>query len=220
MNLTTLRAARAARHGTIFGKSFLLLAALSPAIGYAQAGPCADPWINQAFQQMYRRAPVGSGKNVGECDITRYGNGHWSSYQDLTTKIAQRGTGTHALPTVASGNPLLANSGNGVLGGAPLVKPNGSGIVAQGGGNIVAQGGGNIVAQGGGNLTGRSLQSVDKPRASPGKYLVIPGGSLVDSNGNIVRQAGTYMLIAKSGGYGVGTGAGARSPVPGTTVVP
>jgi len=217
--MTSGAAGNAARNSTAFGGIALLLAALLPAIGHAQSGPCSDPWINQAFQQMYGRAPIGSGKNVGECDITRYGNGHWSSYQDLTTKIAQHGTGTHIAPLSMTGNPLLANTG-GNLGRAPLINPNGSGIVAQGGGNIVAQGGGNIVAQGGGNVVSRSLQSVDKPRASPGKYLVAPGGSLVDANGNVVRQAGTYTLIAKNGGYAVGTGAGARAPTVGTVVVP
>ena len=218
-------ACRAARRNTTRAGLAFLIAASLPGIGYAQAGPCADPWINQAFQQIYRRAPIGGGKNIGECDVTRYGNGHWSGYQDLVMKIEQHGTGSHAMPTTSTGSGLLGNSSAGLAGnGSSLVGSNGNGIVAQGGGNIVAQGGGNIVAQGGGNLVGsngfRSVQSVDKPRASPGRYLVVPGGSLVDSNGNVVRQAGTYTLVARNGGYAIGTGAGARAATAGTVVTP
>jgi|GEM_PF-6310054 len=64
---------------------------------HAQAGPCRDPWINQAFHQMYNRPPAGSG-TTGECDITRYGNGHWSSYQDLMSKISQHNGAVRSIP--------------------------------------------------------------------------------------------------------------------------
>ena len=66
----------------IFTKVALLPA--SPALSvltHGQAGVCKDPWITQAFHQMNLCAPLGSG-TTGESDTTRYGNGHWTSYQD------------------------------------------------------------------------------------------------------------------------------------------
>lgn len=142
---------------------------------HAQGGACKDPWINQAYNQLYHRAPSGSGA-TGECNIMNYGGGHWTTYQDLVNKVqAYRGAPAAApvasrpatpamvavsyhidnnLNVVDARNVIIARAGT-----YNLVNTNGSNIVAQGGGNIVAQGGGNIVAQGGGNM--RSLQSVD-----------------------------------------------------------
>ncbi|HEX8710247.1 MAG TPA: ricin-type beta-trefoil lectin domain protein [Terracidiphilus sp.] len=52
----------------------------------AQGGACRDPWINSAYNQIFHRAPQGSG-TVGECNISLYGGGRWSNYQDLYNKV-------------------------------------------------------------------------------------------------------------------------------------
>lgn len=52
----------------------------------AQGGSCRDPWINSAYNQIYHRAPQGSG-TTGECNINLYGGGRWSSYGDLYYKV-------------------------------------------------------------------------------------------------------------------------------------
>lgn len=49
----------------------------------AQCTQCGDPWINELFKKAHGRCPTGSGKNVGECDISRYGGGSWSSKTQL-----------------------------------------------------------------------------------------------------------------------------------------
>lgn len=54
--------------------------------GSVQAGRCQDPWVTKAFEEVHGRAPYDSG-TIGECDIRRYGNGHWSSYADLVSKV-------------------------------------------------------------------------------------------------------------------------------------
>lgn len=55
----------------------------------SSAAQCKDPWVTQAVHEVMHRAPNGSG-NAGECNIKRYGNGHWSSYPDLVSKVKQR----------------------------------------------------------------------------------------------------------------------------------
>ena len=51
------------------------------------SGPCGDLWINSAYHQIAGRAPFGSGKSVGECNVNRYGGGRWSTYDDLYAKV-------------------------------------------------------------------------------------------------------------------------------------
>lgn len=50
------------------------------------AGPCGDAWVNDTVSKTLNRAARGSGKNVGECNIGRYGGGAWSDYADLLRK--------------------------------------------------------------------------------------------------------------------------------------
>ena len=52
----------------------------------AQSFYCNDPWIGQAFDDLGYGRPQGSGGS-GECDISRYGGGRWSGYEDLKSKI-------------------------------------------------------------------------------------------------------------------------------------
>jgi len=68
---------------SLCGFAFLLL--LVPQ-AQAQDGSCRDSWINSAYNQLYHRAPEGSG-NSGECNIMLYGGGHWLNFPDLENKI-------------------------------------------------------------------------------------------------------------------------------------
>lgn len=47
---------------------------------------CQDPWIGQAIWFTYGRKPRGHGTK-GECNFALYGNGRWSNYADLMTKV-------------------------------------------------------------------------------------------------------------------------------------
>src|SRR5579864_262134 len=48
---------------------------------------CSDAWINSGIPLIMGHAPFGSGIS-GECNKMLYGQGSWSSYQDLLNKIA------------------------------------------------------------------------------------------------------------------------------------
>lgn len=43
---------------------------------------CPDPWVGEAFWEVTKRPPTRS-----ECYVPRYGNGHWTSYRDLVSKV-------------------------------------------------------------------------------------------------------------------------------------
>ena len=76
----------------------VLVASAGPALaqrGNVRAGyPCADPWITSAYlditgsmaNEMVNRTPLGYG-SMGECNPSLYGNGSWSSYADLQSKV-------------------------------------------------------------------------------------------------------------------------------------
>jgi hypothetical protein len=70
-------------------KSFLPLASLALAVAAVPAfAQKRDPWIGQAFREVLGRDPAGE-----EWNISRYANGHWSSYGDLLNKVRVRTTG-------------------------------------------------------------------------------------------------------------------------------
>ena len=49
----------------IFTNVALLPASLAlSVVAHGQAGVCKDPWITQAFHQMYQRAPLGSARRA------------------------------------------------------------------------------------------------------------------------------------------------------------
>ena len=137
---------------------------------------CKDPWINQIYQYNHQRRAKGFG-TAGECNPINYGNGSWSGYSDLQSKmgvtqtslanagiryrsngdIESTATGTLAAP--ASGVYLLSDQGlisNGR--GDTLTKQGGDFIsktkLADLGGNsqIVTGGVARIIAAGGGNI--------------------------------------------------------------------
>lgn len=50
------------------------------------SGNCNDPWVTKVIYELIGRAPVGDA-NRGECYVYLYGNGVWSSYDDLKNKV-------------------------------------------------------------------------------------------------------------------------------------
>jgi hypothetical protein len=48
--------------------------------------PCRDPWVSAAVAEILKR-PASGRADLEECDITRYGQGRWSSYDDLYNKV-------------------------------------------------------------------------------------------------------------------------------------
>lgn len=144
----------------------LLVLALCLSGALRAAAQCRDPWINDIYQQVYNRRPVGQGE-AGECNIHLYNNGTWGSRDELLgyiKQVQQSGLrvgvaplGSNMVMAVAQGNQIFAVS---VLdAGGNLVASGGGNLVASGGGNLVASGGGNLVASGGGNLTGLSANT-------------------------------------------------------------
>ena len=143
---------------------------LEAKIRQTKSSACRDPWITQAYAQLYRRAPQGAGDS-GECNPVLYGGGHWSSFSDLSQKIAasKRPPAPAAAGetfTVDSQLALRNHLGQVVappggyvidLGGGRLLAPSAGQVIAAGGGNVIAAGGGNVIAAGGGNFHVQSL---------------------------------------------------------------
>ncbi len=91
-------------------------------VGTIAKAQCTDTWVTQAITELRGRGPIGSG-NTGECNIYKYGNGSWSSYQDLKDKVWAANAGVIAADyendpfntrlcldtsSFASGSPLVS----------------------------------------------------------------------------------------------------------------
>jgi hypothetical protein len=48
-------------------------------------GQCADPWVSQAVKQV--KGSINGAGATGDCNIRNYGGGHWTTYNDLVTKV-------------------------------------------------------------------------------------------------------------------------------------
>lgn len=137
---------------------FLLLtminiAGFSTLFSATVSAQCRDPWINNAYRELYNRTPVGN-QEVGECYIRLYNNGSWNNYNELKSYIQQfKNTGTIVgfAPATNNNSVMAVKLIDGTV-GVSLLSNNSGTIVASGGGNLVASGGGNLVASGGGNL--------------------------------------------------------------------
>ena len=152
-------------------KTLLLALAMLLTGAISASAQCRDPWLNQAYQQLAGRKPVGTG-DACECNKYLYNNGSWGNYDELSgyvKQLLQTGlhfgyapVGNNNAVAVAQGNRIIAVSlfdqgGNLVAAGAGNLVAAGAGnLVASGGGNLVAAGAGNLVAAGAGNLTGLS----------------------------------------------------------------
>lgn len=112
-----------------------------------------DPWIFNAYQELYQRQP-----SAWELNIKNYNSGSWNNYDELRKyvkmyQISLRNSNLTVSTTILkSGNVIALFNQNGRSIAANLISQDGGGIIASGGGNIIASGGGNIVASGGGNI--------------------------------------------------------------------
>ena len=141
----------------------------------AASGTCHDPWVTSAVKQVTGRAPNGSGVS-GECDINRYGGGHWSSYLDLVSKV--QAVFHPAQPAARAVRPeaLVATDGQN------------SYCLAQNGGGLAAQ-----QCSGGAN----AFVKYYYPRNA---YVLHTGGGCLDASGGLhspVRIAGCNNAITQ-----------------------
>ena len=114
--------------------------------GIRTAGVCNDPWVTSAVRQVTGRVPNGSG-NSGDCNIYRYGGGHWSSYSDLVNKV-RVAFGDTILPGATGQIDLNRARGMNIRPGV-----NGAGVITAGGANVITAGGANVITAGGANMT-------------------------------------------------------------------
>lgn len=134
--------------------------------------PCSDPWINFAYAVEFKRSPVGEGSSVGECNVTLYRDGSWSSYRELRDAVVSVNSDiANRIKLVKTGEQYtlvfkdfdgmiklgIVGSNAGALiskDGGSLVGLNGSNITLRNNpANVVANGGNNIIAAGGGNFS-------------------------------------------------------------------
>jgi hypothetical protein len=113
-----------------------------------------DPWIFQAYCEMYNRNPTAM-----ELNIKLYNAGSWNSYSELKNYIKQyqsslSNNGVKVLTGKANGKDavVMLDNNNKVL-AVSLLSLTGGNVIAAGGGNVIAAGGGNVIAAGGGNFT-------------------------------------------------------------------
>ena len=43
-----------------------------------RCGPCGDPWVTMALERVFGKA------DAAKCNVGRYNNGRWSSYNELS----------------------------------------------------------------------------------------------------------------------------------------
>lgn len=160
---------------------------------------CRDPWIGQVYAKDYSTRKVGDyvrgialgyGKK-GECNPSQYGNGSWSSYNDLRTKMGVtvtnvQNSGWHWTPDGAMKKPT---TGGFVPSTSVLVKSSNN-VIANGAGNVIANGAGNVIATGAANLIG-----------DHGSGMIAPG------NGSAIIANGAGNVIANGGGNIIASGA-------------
>lgn len=94
------------------------------------------PGVTSAVPQVTGRVPNGSG-NSGDCNIYRYGGGHWSSYSDLVNKV-RVAFGDTIRPGATGQIDLNRARGMNIRPGV-----NGAGVITAGGANMTAHGSGN-----------------------------------------------------------------------------
>ncbi|MES2978887.1 MAG: hypothetical protein V4731_10725 [Pseudomonadota bacterium] len=150
-------------YADLVGKVRAAKAPSKPSAPAPQAGVCSDAWVTKAVKEVTGRAPSGAG-TMGDCNVQKYGNGRWSSYNDLVAKVRTANGMALAVKPSAPNAP----AGGTLLGGA-----NGGRVIAPGGGNVIAPGGGNLVSGGAGNLVSGGAGNVIAPG---GGNVIAPGG--------------------------------------------
>jgi hypothetical protein len=169
--------------------AFLFCALCFQLTAKAQKG---DPWIFQAYKEMYKRQP-----QAWELNINLYNQGHWNNYNELKQYIQQYQSSLASMSittrTVAVKNnqSVVLFDQNGKSIAVNLITNDGGSIVATGGGNVVAAGGGNVIAAGGGNVIAAGGANL---RDLPGASL---GGNrqLMSGDKKIIKTSGSGAII-------------------------
>ena len=146
-----------------------------------------DPWIFNAYKEMYNRQP-----SNWELNIVLYNGGSWNSYQQLKSFITeyQNSMSSEGITTktYTKGDKSLVafDKGNKTI-AVDLISIDGGRVIAAGGGNVIAAGGGNIISGGAGNIISGgagNFSSLGGVTPSPSKYGGLSGGSVrVKSSG-------------------------------------
>lgn len=158
-----------------------------------------DPWIFQAYCELYSRAPISLELNIGN-----YNGGSWSSYAELKNFIQQYQSAlTNSGIQVIAAKVLAKNGGaimkdyegavfkkNGKVIAVSLLAKNEGKMVAAGGGNVEAFGAGNLVGNDGAGLIGLDGSTLSR----------LPGANISTGNynlksGNVIRTAGKSALV-------------------------
>jgi len=111
----------------------------------AQMKLTGDPWIKQAYQELYSRQP-----NAWEYNIKNYNSGSWNNYSELKNYVSQYQSSmtTQRLNTSTA---LLPDNNIAVFfvqGGKSIAVD----LIAQDGGTLIAAGAGNIALNSGANF--------------------------------------------------------------------
>jgi hypothetical protein len=139
---------------------------------WRQKGPCADPWVSKAVTE-YKGSVAGVG-NYGDCEVGKYNNGSWSSYDDLyrgvqTAQANMRSAGVSISMTSLGGDQrkITIDAGGGYV-VHQTVK-----LIGNAGGLLLTSDGASVVASGGGNFSGMSTTDRNEKRIKLGKSVLI-----------------------------------------------
>src|SRR3712207_735827 len=94
--------------------SVMLLSAL--AWGFKVNAQNCDPWIKQAYNQLYQRNP-----SADECNIRNYNNGSWNSYNELVGYIKNYNNKSQASASQLKGDTWIFNAYKELYGRQPNV---------------------------------------------------------------------------------------------------
>ena len=199
-----------------------------------------DPWIFQAYKEMYGRDPI-----AFELNKDLYNKGSWGSYEELKKYVREYNNAMKQLASqiqsanLTNGMSLVSFGGQAVnrvdVNGGRIIAAGGEkvlealkkagfsidasgNVVSAGGANAVAAGGANVVAAGGGNVVSAGGANVV---AAGGANVVSAGGAnVVSAGGANVVAAGGMNLTFRPGDAGLMLGSSRTIQSGGTRVVP
>jgi hypothetical protein len=182
---------------------------------YRRSGPCSDPWVTAAIIRASSGTAGAQTLNGtdGDCDISRYNNGSWTSFASLVGYVRDARNADYAMGVeyerydTGAGKllALMDRNAQRVI-AMTLVGNDGASVIGNDAGSIanvlrmVAAGGGNMVAAGGGNL--KALMASKNLISNMGRVLPTAGGNLIS---NISPDMLSINFEAVSG-YGLAAG--------------
>jgi hypothetical protein len=156
-----------------------------------------DPWIFQAYKELYNRQP-----NAWELNVKNYNDGSWNNYAELKKYVKEFGASMEKAGLIIKTAPGKDNTHyvvfeqNGKPIAIDLVSAQGGTVVAAGGANVVSAGGANVVAAGSGNVVAAGSANFRITNDMAGinfgsKYTVQSTGA------TIVASSGKGALVIK-----------------------